>query len=69
MSEKMPTATEVLVEAMESFGESEPEVVLVLYTNAEGNLVWKTNTDSIAMKLGMMMYAEACMLNRIFKDG
>ena len=68
MREKMPTATEVLA-AMESFGESEPEVVIILYTNAEGNLVWNTNTDSIAMKLGMMRYAEAGMLNKIFKEG
>jgi hypothetical protein len=63
-----PTATEVLVESLESFGESEPETVIVLFTNQAGELKWRTNTDSVTEKLGMLKFMEAALLKIALSD-
>lgn len=62
--EKKQSATEVLVAALESFGESEPEAVMVLFTNEAGELRWRSNIDSVCMRLGMLRYADAAMVKR-----
>ena len=55
------TATEVVIKTLETFGESEPEDVLVLFTNADGNLVWRSNIASVSMRIGMLRVAEHAM--------
>lgn len=61
--EKKETASEVVIKALEDFGISEPETVLILFTNEAGNICCRSNTDSTCMKVGMLRYAERILLN------
>ena len=41
------TATEIMVKAMEDFGQSEPNVLMVLYTTESGGVVCHSNAKRI----------------------
>lgn len=55
--ETVCTPTQVLMNCLEEFGESEAKEVIVVYTNTQGDLCWHCSSDSIVKKLGLL---EAC---------
>jgi hypothetical protein len=63
------TGTELLIEAMESFGESEPSAVIVVYVSDDGFMKYKSNINSTCMKIGMLEFAKECVTRKAFADG
>lgn len=51
---KEKTPTEVMISALEQFGEDEPETLLILSLTKGGDLCWNSNTNRTAIKLGMV---------------
>lgn len=63
------TATELLIETMESFSEAEPSSIIVVFVAADGFMKYKSNIDSTCMKIGMLEFAKECVVKRSFEDG
>jgi len=55
--EKIPTGTELLIEAMELLGESDKQDVIVIIRDSNGNFIWRSNMQSVIERLGMLHFA------------
>ena len=63
------TPTEVLVACFEDFGQSEPERVLVIYVNADHELVWSWSGGyHYTHLLGMIECVRAKIMARFMED-
>ena len=62
------SATHVLIRTMEEFGQSEPTAVLVIFVCEDGSVKYSSNIDGAMMKLGMLEFAKALVLNRVFSQ-
>lgn len=60
-SERQKTASQLLIEVMEGFGESEPRGILVLYTNEAGELNITANVGR-SESIGLLEIAKWMML-------
>ena len=69
--EKTPevrTPTETLVWCMEDFGAAEPERVLVIYTNSDGDLCWSSSGPySYTHILGMLECVKAKVMEKFLR--
>jgi hypothetical protein len=59
------TATETIMKVMEDFGEAEPEELMVIWTDAAGDLCWSATTDSKMVKLGMVEFVKSVIVRSI----
>lgn len=64
-----PTGTELLIETMELFSESEPSAVIVIFVAEDGFMKYKSNIDSTCMKIGMLEFAKECVVRTAFENG
>lgn len=60
------TGSEVLINTLEDFGQIEPTEVIVIYTNANGDLVYRSNIEGTSMKIGMLTMALEVIKRRCF---
>ena len=58
---EIKSPSEILIRVLEDFGRSEPDEVMVIYTNQDGHLMVVAPPDS-AKSIGMMEIAKAMML-------
>ena len=47
------SATDTIVEAMESLSEATDNDVIVLIRNSSGDMIYHSTTDSLVLKIGM----------------
>ena len=59
--------TQLLIEALEQFGQAEPSHVLVIFLSDDGNIHYKSNFDGTCMKLGMIDTVKEIVLRRAFQ--
>lgn len=64
MNEDSATAT--MIRAMEEFSVSEPKAVLIVFMCEDGSVKFSSNIDGPALKLGLLDFARAMILNRAF---
>ncbi|HEX5234149.1 MAG TPA: hypothetical protein VFW25_02335 [Silvibacterium sp.] len=48
------SSTDTLMSVMETFGQSEPNECIVVWTNEDGDICCSATTDSRSVKLGML---------------
>jgi len=48
------TPSEMLIEALEKFGEDEPHEAVLVYLNESGEIVWKSTTPHRTRTIGML---------------
>lgn len=61
---KQRTPTELLMNCLEDFGESEPIHAIVIYTNSAGDLCWQSTSNQLSNRVGMLECAKHYMLDR-----
>lgn len=62
---KMRTPTDTLMLCLEDFGRAEPDIVIVLYTNQEGEYCYSTSAyDRLSHLVGLLECCKAMMLKR-----
>ena len=59
------SATETLMAAAETFGESEPKECIIIWTDEGGDICWSSSTDSQTAKLGMLEMVKQIIIHRI----
>ena len=59
------TATETVMSAMETFGESEPKDCIIVWTDERGDICWSSTTDSQVVKLGMIEMLRTILKKRV----
>lgn len=65
--EKTRTPTQTLVDCMESFGEDDPQDLLIVYTTKSGDFCMSCTTDRLTTKLGLLEFAKAFVTEGAFK--
>lgn len=66
-SDKARTCTEVLMQAMEEFGESEAKAVVILFVDEAGDAVIMRNASN-TQTIGLCEYGKESAMRRIFQD-
>ena len=61
------TATKVLMDAMEDFGTAEPDRILVLFNNADGDFCVTSNCSRSEM-LGLMEMARIHLIRKMLTE-
>lgn len=61
----METPTEVLIQTIEDFSRSEPTHLLILYLNEAGDLVYRSNIDSVIIRIGLCETAKSFFISDI----
>jgi hypothetical protein len=64
--DKIPSCTDILIQALEDFGIAEPTSLVLLYTNKDGELVITRNA-SHTQTIGLCEYGKECAIRRIFE--
>ena len=55
--------TELLIEALERFGSAEPIDCIIVYTDEQGQIQWRSNTRHHVVQIGMLELCKSCILN------
>lgn len=59
------TCTDILIETLEDFGQSEPQYVLIIFNDDEGNITIKGNPPA-SMAVGMTEYAKHSIIQKFW---
>ena len=59
----MESPSQVLIGTLEDFGQSEPTHILVIYINENGFLTYRSNIDSVTLRVGMCETAKSFFLS------
>ncbi len=64
MSEKkkIETPTDLLVSCVEDFGSCEPKQAIVIYTNENDNLCWRSTSMTVCERVGMLEVVKRLIL-------
>ena len=62
------SGTELLIEIMSRFSETEPRAVVVVWTDDSDSVNMKTNSIGCTQAIGLMEYAKHNALRGIFRD-
>ena len=57
--------TQTMIDTLEVFQQSEPEAILILFLDEAGRLNYRSNIDSVALRIGMCEAANAAFKNSI----
>jgi hypothetical protein len=62
------SATNLMILAMEDFGEIEPEAAVVIYRNSSGCVVFRSNAPPVE-SIGLLELAKATLIAGMLSDG
>ena len=66
---ELRTPTETLMACLEDFGQSEPERLLVIYTNVDGDVCWSSSGPySYTQTIGLLECVKARVLKKFNED-
>jgi hypothetical protein len=73
MDEQLPekksiTASELMIECLEKFGELEPEHAILIFTTKLGHVAYRSTDINVAVKLGMLEFAREMIVRRAFDE-
>lgn len=59
----MESPSQILIETLEDFSRSEPTHLLILYINEQGDLVYRSNIDSVTIRIGLCETAKSFFIS------
>jgi hypothetical protein len=65
---KERTPSETLIAALEDFGESEPQMCVIIWTSDNGDINWSTSTRNRSPIVGMLETVKHLILKRMEDD-
>lgn len=59
--------SQVLIETLEKFQESEPTKILIIFVNEAGKINWNSNLNRVHDTLGLLETIKMLLLKRMFQ--